>query len=145
MSDAAITEVAPRPAEVTWAVRLIVIALVFGLPGLVDEFHRGAADVDSTTEYYLLVVGASVAILALIAIVIFCIGRGYRWARFVYLALTVYGYLDVTGYLRASFAQGTTYGVLMILQFVCDLVALVLLFLPVSNAWFKVARAGPAR
>jgi hypothetical protein len=69
------------------------------------------------------------------------ISRGRNWARIVYAVLAALGVILTAIDTPASFSLGWYYGVLYLFSILLDVVTVVLLFLPVSNAWFRRAAA----
>lgn len=75
---------AQAPPRVRLAVRMFWLALVVGLPVLVLEARQSSADLTAFVPLALIV-------YAFYALLIVQIGRGTRWARHTYLALTGFG------------------------------------------------------
>ena len=135
-----------RPRPVRIALALFWFALVLALPSagmaLRDEL---AASSNPSPAFYAFM--STVMTLAFVfgACVIFCIGRARNWARLVYAALTGLGLVSTATSFPEILARPWHSGPLEILITVTNLAAAVLIFLPASNAWFRVRGRQPLK
>ena len=140
----------PRPSSVDLAVKLIWATIVLSLLSAVFTFvlidsiidqqldAAGATEtISSDTIRTAAIAGAvfglviSVGISALLAIFI---GKGANWARIVFTVLAV---LAVLGSLIGFGAQPVVLTLINVLSLLLTVAAVVLLFRPDANAWFK--------
>lgn len=133
---------AARPSKTTTAILLLYVSLGLGilrslwaLPAFAPMEGQGQA-------------GGAMAIAAIVYalmfLFIFMTGKGRNWARVTFLAL----YLVGMAMLAAGLTSGAPGGggvALDLAQALIQLAALILLFMPESNAWFRGMKAARAR
>ena len=137
---------AERPRNVTLAVRLLWLAIFAGLPGAIygmfnDELPPGVSraivTVASLIMYALL--------YALMSWLIGAAGKGRHWARVTHAVLISLNVLGVV-WLAPKVIHNPAFAPLLksiynivvyLLQTAMDVVAVVLLFTPSANAWYK--------
>jgi hypothetical protein len=122
-----------RPAEVTWALRLLWASLVLGgIELLQQRFLR------VSLVFVLLTSGIPYVIVGWL---LYKIHRGRHWARVTYLVLWLFGIAYVLLFWRVyaayfdgkhSMAAGTR-----VAETLLDAVGSVLLFVPAANRWFR--------
>lgn len=117
-----------RPEQVSAAVYLLYASLALGLVRSLFFPDAGAP-----RSQVLFKVFVSAITFALSLIIIYKIGSGRNWARMVFAALCVLGLAATL--LAADPHQA--YGGVFIVQAVSHALALVLLFLKPSSAWFR--------
>jgi hypothetical protein len=98
----------------------------------------GQVPVPGATPGFILVVG--VFTLAFLGLNVVLIANGRNWARILFLVLFVAG-LPMTPSALLQFDRDPTRVVLLLFQCSLQVVALVLLFLPPSNTWFRSLKA----
>jgi hypothetical protein len=142
--------VAPvRPPAVTWAVRLLWLGFLIGIPDAVREMFTG--EIPPEMNRTMIIVIYAVVYLLIFALMYWfngAIGKGKNWARMVSTVLMTINLLIIF-WLLAKFpwatlkatmdAQGVN-GVLYLLQVALYLAAVVLLFTPASSAWYGACR-----
>lgn len=129
---------APRPRQVTWAVRLLWVSVIYSIPMFYLEATRAPSDADR-------IVGLVVELVftAFGCYLFVCIGRGRNWARIVTLVLTVLSTaMVVFGSPLPSLSSID--GIASVLNTVSDIACMCLLFTPTASAWFRNG-AGVAR
>lgn len=130
-----------RPWPVTWAVLLGMLSLAAGTPDLVLDILSEDPEQPVDELYPTLMFGFLALILGLIVFLLIMISRGHNWARIVYTVLAALGIVMAFFDLPASFQLAWYYGVLYLLTTLLDVATVILLFLPLSNAWFRLAGA----
>jgi hypothetical protein len=135
-----------RPQPVKTALTLCWISLVLALPLMAEASRQemDAGDGASSPVYYAVMVLFYVALLALAAWVIVMIGRARNWARIVYAVLTGLSLISTVTSFPEILRRPWYSGPVELLSTVMDLAIVVLLFLPASNAWFRVRGRRPA-
>jgi hypothetical protein len=140
----------PRPGPVDLAVKLIwttialslvsALATFLLLDSIIDQQLESAGvseTISSDSVRSIAIAGAvfgliiSVGISSLLAIFI---GKGANWARIVYTVLAV---LAVLGTVFGFASQPVVLTVLSLISILLTIVAVVMLFRPESNAWFR--------
>ena len=150
----------PAPQTVRTSALLYLIGAVLGiiaavvtlvtLPGVIDEARRqaeiavqgqdtGGVDVGGfAVGFAIAVTVLSVVVAVVLAVLTILFARrmraGRNWARIV---LAVFAGLQILG-VTAAFGAGA-------LRFLVALAALILSFLPTSNAWFRQLRSASTR
>ncbi len=124
-----------RPRSAAIAVRLLYAAVVASiLTMVVQGFPRPPGQ----PNWFGPVVGA--ATVAVNGGIYFAIGRRQRWARLLFTVLFVAGLVPtwvVRHEIARLFSEAPIYAVNMAFQTLVQLIAIVLLFTPESNAWFR--------
>jgi TRAP-type C4-dicarboxylate transport system permease small subunit len=134
-----------RPWEVRLAVCLLGIALVAQVPEAIAALYSETPVFSHDSSAMGFIVAATLAGFAVFGAMIYCVWLGFRWARIVYSALTVLGWLSILSEGGEAFAQGLWSGLFYLTYAACDVIGVLLLFLPASNTWFRTARAHYAR
>jgi hypothetical protein len=126
-----------RPWQVTLAVYLAGVCLLLPLPGVFDAFMlQTPAELREPLLWGFLL--ALFALLIALYIVLFVsMARGYRWARIVYSALTLWGLVDTYRSISDTLARAWYFVVLDIGESVVGAATLWLLFTSAANAWFR--------
>ncbi|MDZ4356400.1 MAG: hypothetical protein U1B84_08290 [Variovorax sp.] len=79
----------------------------------------------------------AMTVLAILAALVFAVAKGFNWARIAFLVLFLLG-LPSLYFVRESLLQeGVPSLVILLAQTAVQFAALVLWFLPTSNAWFR--------
>jgi hypothetical protein len=125
-----------RPWQVRVAVALCWLGTLLTLPEASHEFLLPHEDVEQSVYVGVLLV-AYVPLYALFCLLYVLMARGHRWARVVYAALQLLGYLAMFQTVPASFDRGWLYGVLNVLVGLQGVATLWLLFTGAANAWFR--------
>ena len=125
---------AERPRPVVYAVVLLWISLVLGVPVVYWEHQRTPAEV---APFYWV---PAVLILGLVIVVNIFIWRGRNWARIVALVLVVISFLSFLGTMGEILSHPAIEFVLNIVTLAIDAVAMYLLFTKPGVLWFR--RAG---
>jgi len=124
--------IAKRPKQVTYAVWILWLAFVVGLPATVYEYQRATPE---QLNVFVLLFLAILSVLAIVLIVF--IYRGHNWARILMLVLiglaliSFFALLDA--YLKYPLLPLTSNIAVMVL----DVIALYLLFTPPGRRWFR--------
>jgi len=121
-----------RPVSVTGAVKLLYATLAIGVVRSLLEFRTLAES--APTEIVLTVWFLTITIMLTL---VYNIGAGRNWARITLLVLFGLGLPLAIQPLLQSFSLHPFSGVLGVVQIVAQITALVLLFRPESNAWFR--------
>jgi hypothetical protein len=123
--------IAEKPKQVTYAVRLLWLAIPFGIPGSIHEYRHMPEDQQDPAFLAFFILGYVVAIALNVLI-----NRGHNWARILTLIFFVA--------FVALFYEYVTYP---FLPLACDIVtltldgiALYLLFTRPGKLWFRRAR-----
>lgn len=122
-----------RPSEVTLALCLLYLSLVFAMATAVMDFSLlGGKRSDGL---------AMLVFLPIYVLIYVMIGKGKNWARIAFFVLSVLGILGLvhhffSGTLDLSWLA-TAKDSLLLVGAGVDLAALAILFLPVSSDWFK--------
>jgi len=122
-----------RPAEVTWALRLLWASVVLGgIEVLQQRFLRVSL---------VLVLLTSGTPYVTAGWLLYKIGRGRHWARVTYLVLSLFGIAYMLLFWRAyaPYLDGkhSMAAVTRIAETLLDAVGSVLLFVPAANRWFR--------
>jgi hypothetical protein len=125
-----------RPAIVGKAVKILYATLGLGVLQAVLEFRTVAQQIPLI---YILFVWA--VVFGAMGFLIHAIGSRQNWARILWLFLFIlvlpFSALPLLHFLFVT----PLYGLIGLLQLVGQAVALAMLFLPASNAWFRKAKA----
>jgi hypothetical protein len=124
---------AERPRQVVYAVVLLWISLVLGVPVAYWEHQRTPAEVASV--YWVL----AALIFGLAILVIVFLGRGHNWARIVLLVLVVISFLSFLGTIGEILSHPAIEIVLNVVTLVIDAVAVYLVFTKPGALWFRRA------
>jgi hypothetical protein len=122
---------ARRPTVVDAAVAILAILLVVGFFRSIAHLDTVAMHISPAMAMVLMLVatGLSGVLLGLIA-------DGRNWARIVYLAMVLYGII-MTITIGTAVQQAPVDVAIRIATHTTNLIAIVLLFTPASNAWFR--------
>ena len=128
-----------RPSKANTAIILLYVAWALGVLraflGAPAISHLGSV---GQTEAAVAIV---VVIFAIMLFFIFMIGKGRNWARITVLVLYIIG----TAMMIVGLVSGAPFGaaaIMDVVQVIVQLVALVMLFSPESNAWFQGVKGG---
>jgi hypothetical protein len=124
---------AERPRQVVYAVVLLWISLVLGVPVAYWEHQRAPAEV--APVYWVL----AALIFGLAILVIVFLGRGHNWARIVLLVLVVISFLSFLGTIGEILSHPAIEIVLNVVTLVIDAVAAYLVFTKPGALWFRRA------
>ena len=125
-----------RPDKVSTAVKLLYLSIAIGVVRSIFEIPT----LTQTTSLSL-VISVSVFTLAIMAFLIYMIGRGRNWARITFLVLFLIGLPFSVLPLLQSLLANPISGVLGLSQAVLQIIALVFLFQKPSSDWFKLMKA----
>jgi len=125
-----------RPREVTWAVTLCWLSLLAAIPSMI-EGYASLAQLEGGRFAQAGYLAIQVAVLSLAALVIVSLARGRNWARVVYAALTGFSLAMVVITLDEVLAEPWYWRIATFLTTLMNVLILVLLFRPVSNAWYR--------
>jgi hypothetical protein len=131
--------IAERPLTVTRAVQLMWFAMALGVVNLVFSWETitTMAEVPAEATSFVKMFIAVVLVLSfgLYFLIIWKMGQGRNWARILLLVL------QLLSLLANPFEQISQVGAVAatagILAFVLEIIALVLVFMPASKAWFQ--------
>ena len=134
-----------RPKQVVTAIYLLYISLVIGLvSGLINIFsgnieatvaaQGGAAQ---ATPGRISQVIMLVIILVIMWLIYFCISKRQNWARILFLVLYVLGAVAWVFSLKQMAATSVLMLILSCINMALGLMALILLFTPNGNQWFR--------
>jgi len=123
------------PREVRIAVVLCWISLVSALPAIYGNFS--GPDPAVAMAFYVGLGSFYVALFAFAIWLIVMIGRARNWARIVYAVLTGLNLIAALGDIPGTFAGPWYSSSASLLTTALDLVIVVLLFRPASNAWYR--------
>ncbi|MDR7135716.1 hypothetical protein J2X06_002925 [Lysobacter niastensis] len=118
------------PKTVLSAVFLIAATL---LVGLVQTIRFLPTDLPLSPA---ITYGITSALYLALAALVYLIARGKDWARITYTAILVLGFLKAAATVSALL-QAPQANLLPIAMYGAKIVALVLLYVPSSNAWFR--------
>jgi hypothetical protein len=129
-----------RPRHVTIAVRLLWITLLIGVPGAIYNLVTGDSPGMSRSVQIVFTVVVwsiswSIAIWLLLSV-----AKGKNWARIVEAVFLALGLLFTFWAVRVIFAMSWYLGAIYLLQTALNTLAVVLLFTPASNAWFRAIK-----
>ncbi|MFN0163899.1 MAG: hypothetical protein ACKVQQ_21910 [Burkholderiales bacterium] len=122
----------PKPAQVSWAVRLFWLSLVISIPGLYFELAKSQAE--GVLGFFLVFTAVFVAFT--VALIVY-IDRGRNWARITMLVLLLV--FSPLWFFSSEPAPGPQplIDVLTYAGMVMDIVALYLLFTRPGALWFR--------
>ena len=127
--------IADKPAAIIYAVWLVWISTLIGIPTVVYEYQRAMAETPSPVFLPLYI-----AIYVLTISINIGINRGRNWARAAFLVLAVFSML-IFGLTIEKFAD---YPVVILLiyfiSFVVDAGAIYLVFTAPGKLWFRFTR-----
>jgi hypothetical protein len=121
-----------RPANVAAAMKLLYATLGIGVLRSVVEFHGLSEAVPA--EF---IVTVWVLVITIMLTLFHNIGVGRNWARIVFLVLFVAGLPFSIEPLLLSLSSNVVSGILGVAQMAGQITALIMLFRPDSNAWFR--------
>jgi hypothetical protein len=120
----------PRPRSVAIAVALLWFDLALGIP----QWYLTAQQ-DGDIAFHPVVIAATLALMALAAVLNICIYRGRNWARIATLLLTLLAVLLY--FLPSERPQTVTEFSLSAASWVAEIGALILLFIKPAAPWFR--------
>jgi hypothetical protein len=106
------------------------------LPGVLERSRQFG------TAMAVSLIGVVVVLTLLLACVIHFISRRRHWARILYLAIFLIGLPFFLLAIGQTFASSFATGIGAVLKTMVQAAALMLLFLPSSNAWFRARHKG---
>jgi len=130
----------------------MLIAVAVSLAGVVNMFlfmpslmaYMQAQGLQAEALSSGVMYGAAIGSAVLTVVFCFFIARASNVARWIWAVFTAYGALSALGSISATFAISVLFGVVgMVLQMLA-VASVVLLFMPVSNAWFKTVKQAKA-
>lgn len=124
----------PRPCIVKYAVALMVASILIGVLRCILDYDYFASLVPPTMLFTIW--GFSFGIPLLITLFIHL---GFNWARITMLVLFVIGLLGITTLIQ-EYQRNTVIGAVVTVQWVMQLVSLILLFTREAPAWFRIRR-----
>ena len=135
-TDTARPNTVPGAAYCLWAsAALVLLVTTAQITGLV-------ANLSGTVG---MAVAIGVGTAALLGVIAWYLSRGRNWARWLFAVIYVIGTLGLLAITPEAFlALPTILQANMILQFILQTVALILMFTRASNQWFKAKRATAA-
>jgi peptidoglycan/LPS O-acetylase OafA/YrhL len=122
------------PKTVLSAVVLLAVTLLVGLVQIL-RFLPGDLPVSPVITY-----GITITLYLFFGALLYLIARGKDWARFTYTAILILGFLKATVTIVALLQSSEVNPVLPMTLYGAKVIALILLYVPPSNAWFR--RAG---
>jgi hypothetical protein len=140
-------DLAGRPAQVTQACYILVVALVVGLavwlPDSLREFAKAADDEEDVGDALVYVWIAVTAIFALAyGILVYLVGRRSNVARWILLVILALGWMVTAGYFFTTLEESAIEAAAEVAVVAAELWACYLLFLGPGAAWFR-RRADP--
>jgi hypothetical protein len=132
-----------RPRAVKVAIGLLWLGLALGIPEMIYRMADPPPQIQGTMYRTMLVAGTLfiILMLSILAWIIMKTARGKNWARVVHLVLLVIGFALAFRTMPAAFAAGVHIGMTNVLQVAAKTAAVILLFLPASNAWYLAMKA----
>jgi len=127
----------PRPARVSLALNLLWITIALGA----FRLWRGWAELTAAAPMAI-VVGTVVFVIGVLAVLLVFMGMRMNWARIVYLLLFIVGLPSGAKGIVHALDTDALVGAISIVQIALQIIALVLLFMPESNAWFRNRETG---
>lgn len=127
-----------------WRVKAALLLYCSSIALAVPEMIQGMRDLNEASETYefervAMLVGFAIA-FALGTLIFIALWKGWRWGRIVYAALVVLALIASFSSVPESFSLHWLYGVANLASSALDLTAVVLLFSPPANAWFRKPR-----
>jgi hypothetical protein len=122
----------PRPGQVTWAVRLLWAEFALSILDFFLGWYLKPAGFGLVADLV-----ASLLTLPLEALVIYKLGHGRNWARYVTLASVLLSILLWYGAARQGTAGDPVTVIMGALELMLDAVALFLIFANPGRQWFK--------
>ena len=136
-----------RPKAVAIAVRLFYATLLVGIGNLVYLLSLMSPLGDDLVAAIFVFVMPAAFTVGILALLVFSLSKGRNWARITLLVMFVGG-LPLTFLNRTTmqlYSLHPLYSVLGSVQMFVQLVAMILLFLSPSNAWFLSTRRSRGR
>lgn len=139
--EASLQATMPRPAKAgvvllcaSFVIEVFLGAQIF--PGLLAEIQHG----EEHTIVFWVAVAAAIVIVVSVSFLIAMIARGRNWARILYLAFYLIGTPSFLMSIGSAFGESLQIAIGSVASNLLQVAALVVLFLPVSNAWFRARR-----
>jgi hypothetical protein len=140
----------PRPRLVNAA---ILIALVVSLAGVVVLFwfmpnliaHMKAQGLPIEELQSGVMYGGAIGGVLLTAVLCFFIARGNNVVRWVWAVFTAYGLVSAIGGIGTTFSISPLFGIIGLALQLLAMTSVVLLFMPVSTAWFNTVKHARAK
>ncbi len=135
----------PRPGLVNMAISLAmavslagIVVLFFFLPNMIA--HLQAQGLPTEALSGAIMYGGAAAGVLFVGILCFFIARGNNVVRWVWAVFTAYGLISAIGGMGMTFGISPLFGVIGIALQLLSIISVVLLFMPVSTAWFKAVK-----
>ena len=135
----------PRPGLVNMAISLAmavslagVVVLFFFLPNMMAHMQAQGLPTEAISGGVMY--GAALAGVLFVGILCFFIARGNNVVRWVWAVFSVYGFISALGGMGMTFGISPLFGVIGIALQLLSIISVVLLFMPVSTAWFKAVK-----
>jgi hypothetical protein len=129
-----------RPAEVSWAVRLLWTSLAVGVATVVGPY---LLDISIGLLIYLVIAGGARYVISVW--ILLRIASGHNWARILFLVVLLaslgYTILNWQAYAPSFAGKQPVAAVAFAAKTLLDIAAACLLFMPRANRWFKPPRA----
>ncbi len=122
------------PTQIILATRLMWASL--GLVIINSAIQWGYLTSQATPVFLVTVQAAT---LAIVAWLIYKIGRGRNWARVTFAIMFVLGLLPALPMMAATFNRSLVAGCLTVVSTICQFVALYLIFTAPGRSWFSPA------
>ncbi len=133
------------PRVLSAGFRLYVLAMVLTpLAGAFDPSPPGAGAAGTGGASLGMLIAALVPLLIVKALLILTAYRRRNWARIALLILTGLGLGAYSPHLVHAIAEHPLYGILNLLLVIAEAVAIVLIFTPAANRWYKPPPPPPA-
>jgi hypothetical protein len=124
--------IAERPRQVLYAVVLLWVSLVLGMPTAYHEHQKAATD--ESASFVLIVMAVVYAFEACLNVFA---ARGYNWARIVLLIFSSIAAVSFLATIKEYLEDPVVYFALDASTLVMDAVALYLLFSKPGALWFR--------
>jgi hypothetical protein len=125
-----------KPQSVARAMLLLYGTLALGIIQSVITFPT-VAEQSRAFGGAAFVIGVQSFTFLILGLLFYCVGSRRNWARILLLVLTAIGAVFSIRSIRVSFNINLISGLLGSCQILMQVAALVLLFLPASNKWYR--------
>ena len=135
----------PRPRLVNVALSIALcmsaaggVMMFFYLPSLTAYIQAQGLPTEALSQGIMM--GGAAAAVLFTAVMCFFIARGSNVVRWIWAVFAAYGLVSAVGGMGMTFSISILFGVLGITLQVLSITSAVLLFMPVSSAWFKAVK-----
>jgi hypothetical protein len=128
--------IVPRPAKISLAVNLLWITVALSVVTLIPGIRDGLWDDQSGFSFVIMLVIMAI-IFGLYGVLIYFIGQGHNWARWLSFVLFLVGLISIYGDPDELITQGGLAVGMELLISALEICAFVLLFQKSSSRWFK--------